>query len=90
VSLDEDTLFSSSVELPSNLVEGNYVVRIFLTRDGRVVNRYATVIYVQKVGLERFLYNLAYERPLIYGLMSLAIAIAAGWSASAVFGYLRG
>lgn len=89
VRVMEETLFRSRVALPSNLVEGNYSVRIFLTRDRRVTSRYETVIFVQKVGLERFLYTLAHEQPLIYGLMSLAIAIAAGWTASAVFRYLR-
>ena len=46
-------------------------------------------IYVRKVGLERFLYTLSRQQPLVYGLMSLAIAIFAGWSASTVFRLLR-
>ncbi|MDA0923835.1 MAG: TIGR02186 family protein, partial [Proteobacteria bacterium] len=29
-------------------------------------------------------------RPLIYGILSLVIAIAAGWMASAAFRYMRG
>ncbi|MCG6903088.1 MAG: TIGR02186 family protein [Rhodobacter sp.] len=89
VIVNEQTLFRTSVALPSNLTEGNYTARIFLTRDGRVVDVHETVIYVQKVGLERFLYNLAHERPLVYGILSLVIAISAGWTASAVFRYLR-
>ena len=54
------------------------------------MDNFETKIEVSKVGLERFLYNLAHDRPLIYGLLSLAIAIAAGWMASAVFRYMRG
>ena len=42
-------------------------------------------IEVRKVGLERWLYRLALEQPFIYGIMSLAIAISAGWGASAAF-----
>ena len=90
VRVREQTLFNTSVALPANLTEGLYVVRIFLTRDGAVVTEETDAILVEKVGLERFLYTLAHDRPLIYGLMSLAIAIAAGWTASAVFRYLRG
>jgi len=41
------------------------------------------------VGLERFLFSLSREQPLLYGLMSLAIAIFAGWAASAVFQVIR-
>lgn len=89
VVLRDDTLFSTTVALPSDLTEGDYRTRIFLTRDGEVVDSYSTSIFVQKVGLERLIYTLAHERPLIYGLLSLAIAIAAGWGASAVFRWVR-
>ena len=89
VVLDEETLFKTQIALPANLTEGAYITRIFLTRNGKVVDTYETTIAVQKVGLERWLFNLAHERPLIYGLLSLFIAIVAGWGASAVFRYLR-
>lgn len=89
IDVTEETLFGTSVALPANLTEGDYTARIFLTRGGRVIDQYQTTIFVQKVGLERFLFNLAHERPLIYGILSLTIAIAAGWAASAVFRYLR-
>ncbi len=89
VSLSRDTLFETRIKLPANLTEGFYVARIFLTRDGNVVDEYVTTIPVKKVGLERWLYNLAHENAFLYGLMSLAIAIAAGWSASAVFTLFR-
>lgn len=90
VTILDDTLFRANVALPSNLTEGNYDTRIFLTRDGAVVARHDTTINVSKVGLEKWIYALAHERPLIYGLLSLAIAIAAGWGASALFRYIRG
>ena len=85
VTLSEDTLFNTSVSLPSNLTEGDYRTRIFLTRNGQVISNYETTIAVRKVGLERWVYSLAHEQPLIYGLMALVIAIAAGWGASAFF-----
>ena len=89
VDLEADTLFRAAVELPANLVEGDYATRIFLTRGGEVIDQYQTAIVVNKVGLERWLYELAHQRPLAYGLLSLAIAIAAGWGASAAFRALQ-
>lgn len=89
VTLDEGTLFSTTVRLPANLHEGDYRARFFLTRNGMVVDQHTTDIAVQKVGLERFLFRLSRENPLVYGLMSLAIAIFAGWLASAAFRVLR-
>lgn len=89
VALDEQTLFRTAIRLPANLTEGAYDTRIFLTRQGRVVSQFKTTIDVRKVGLERWLFTLSREEPLAYGLMSLAIAIAAGWGASAAFQALR-
>ncbi|MGB7241182.1 MAG: TIGR02186 family protein [Sulfitobacter sp.] len=89
VTIDEQTLFRASVQLPAALTEGDYVTRIFLTRDGNVVSDYETTIDVKKVGMERWLYELSRGQPMLYGLMSLAIAIGAGWAASAVFRMFR-
>lgn len=89
VTVRQDTLFDARIRLPANLTEGDYETRIFLTRDREIVARYETVIAVRKVGLERLIYNLAHERPLVYGILALAIAILAGWGASAAFQLLR-
>lgn len=89
VTLRHETLFDTSIQLPANLVEGTYRTRIILTRGGEVLDIFEQDIAVRKVGLERFIYNLAHERPLAYGILSLFIAISAGWLASAVFRYIR-
>jgi len=89
VKLTDDTLFQAQFTLPANLVEGDYLTRIFLTRDRKVVDEFETTIAVRKVGLERWIYALAHEQPLAYGLLSLAIAIFAGWLASTLFRLLR-
>lgn len=89
VEIDQQTLFRSSIALPSNLTEGSYKARIFLTREGNVISDFETEIDVRKVGLERFLFNLAQEQALLYGLLSIVIAIFAGWGASAAFRLLR-
>ena len=89
VTLDQETLFRAAIRLPAALTEGNYQTRIFLTRGGQVVSTYETAIDVRKVGLERWLFTLSRENAFLYGLMSLAIAIAAGWGASAIFSAFR-
>lgn len=89
VVIDDQTLFRTRVRLPAALTEGDYATRIFLTRGGKVISTYEAKIDVRKVGLERWLYSLSREQPLVYGLMSLAIAIAAGWGASAAFSLFR-
>lgn len=89
VELTEDTLFRTDVVLPANLTEGEYKVRLFLLRGKQVVAHQERLIGVRKEGLERFIFNLAHERPLIYGLISLVLAALAGWGASAAFRLVR-
>ena len=89
VELSEATLFRTDVVLPANLTEGEYKVRLFLLRDKRVIASQERVIGVRKEGLERFIFNLAQQQPLIYGLLSLALAAIAGWGASAAFRLIR-
>ncbi|MEO1364158.1 MAG: TIGR02186 family protein, partial [Pseudomonadota bacterium] len=89
VVVDQQSLFRTRIALPAALTEGAYQTRILLTRDGEVVSRYETTIEVRKVGLERWLFTMSRENPFWYGIMSLAIAIAAGWGASAAFSFIR-
>ena len=89
VNIDEQTLFRTSIDMPADISDGDYTARILLTRNGNVVDEFTTIIDVRKVGLERFLFNMSRENPLAYGLMSIAIAIFAGWAASLLFRFFR-
>lgn len=85
VRLAEQTLFQTRFQLPTNLVEGDYVASYYLVRSREVISSGETTITVRKAGIERWLYNLAQERPLRYGLLSVALALAAGWLAATAF-----
>lgn len=89
IIIDEQTLFRASIQMPANLTEGSYATRIFLTRGGEVIDKYETEILVSKVGLERWLFNLSQQHAFLYGLLSLFIAVIAGWGASTIFRLLR-
>ena len=89
IEFAEDTLFRTDVVLPANLTEGDYAVRLFLLRDGRVIAEEDRVINVRKEGLERFLFNLSREQPLVYGILALLLAGLFGWGASAAFRLVR-
>lgn len=89
VQLVEETLFRTDVVLPANLTEGDYKVRLFILRGGQVIDNQERIIGVRKAGVERFLFNLAHQQPLLYGVLSLAMAAIAGWAASAAFRFVR-
>ena len=89
VDFRDETLFRTTVDLPANLTEGAYETRVFLVREGAVVTSFRSAIEDRKVGLERWLFSMSRQQPLMYGIMSLAIAIFAGWGAAALFRLFR-
>jgi uncharacterized protein (TIGR02186 family) len=89
VALAEQTLFQTRFQLPTNLVEGAYATEFFLVRDLEVIASAETTITVQKAGIERWLFNLSQDRPLVYGLLSVTLALAAGWLAATAFRLAR-
>jgi uncharacterized protein (TIGR02186 family) len=85
VSVAEDTLFQTRIELPANLVEGDYAAEFFLVRERKVISSGTTLIRVEKTGIERWLYNLSRNEPLLYGVLSVLLALFAGWLAATAF-----
>jgi uncharacterized protein (TIGR02186 family) len=78
-------LFRAKVVLPANAPTGVYRVEAFLFRDGRLIGRDTSLLQVTKVGFERAVWRFAHERPLLYGLASILIALGAGLAAARVF-----
>lgn len=89
VHIDRDVLFRARVQLPASIIDGAYITRIYLVRDGQVESTFRTAIFVRKDGIERWLYELAYDHPFLYGLLALVIALLAGYGASTVFRIIR-
>jgi uncharacterized protein (TIGR02186 family) len=85
VKVTDETLFETRIRLPANLVEGDYRARIFLLRDKAVVDVFESSIEVRKVGLERWIYTMAQEQSALYGILSILVALTAGWLASTFF-----
>jgi uncharacterized protein (TIGR02186 family) len=85
----EQTLFRADVALPADLTDGEYAVRIFLTRDSAVIASQERVIGVRKEGIERWIFNLSREQPLVTGIAAVLMAALFGWAASAGFRILR-
>jgi uncharacterized protein (TIGR02186 family) len=81
----DNGLFRADIALPAAAPTGRYEADIHLFREGRPVAVRTRTLTVEKVGLERLLYVLAHERPWTYGVVSSLFALAAGWTASAVF-----
>lgn len=89
VILRGGTLYQTTLELPANIIEGDYRIRVYLVREGRVIDQAQIQIPVRKTGIERFLFTASRETPLLYGLGTLIVALLAGYGASELFRRLR-
>ncbi len=79
------TLFRATLDLPANVSDGDYLVDVFLFRNGRLLSINQRNLTIYKQGFERFIYTAAFDYPLAYGIVAVLVAIAVGLSASAVF-----
>ena len=84
VNIIADRLFRAEVTLPTNVPVGRFTANIYLFRDGQLQSRQISSLTIQKQGIEHTLTTLAFDYPFLYGLMCVAIAIAAGLSASLI------
>jgi len=78
-------LFRTEVSLPANITTGDYEVRIIHFRNGEFLAEDNTAIEVKKAGFSAFIYNLAHEYSIFYGIFAIVFAVFAGWLAAAVF-----
>lgn len=80
-----DRLFRTTLSFPANVPPGSYRVEVLQLRDGLVVGAQTSVLVISKVGLEAEIFDAARTAPALYGLVSVILAIGAGWAAGAIF-----
>lgn len=78
-------LFRVRFHFPANVPVGIYRAEVYLVRDGQVIAAQSSPLYVRKTGAERDIYDLAHQRPWLYGLTAVLIALAAGWTGAVLF-----
>jgi len=79
------SLFRSSFDLPANVPVGPLTASIYLFRDGKLLADFTSHVVLRRERLQRLLYDLAFNYPLLYGVLAVLFATIAGLSASAVF-----
>ena len=80
-----ETLFRTRVPVPAGVTRGQYNVEVYLFRGGDVVSAQSTPLFVDATGLERRLFNMAHDAPLLYGLACVFMAMLLGWISSVLF-----
>jgi uncharacterized protein (TIGR02186 family) len=80
-----ERLFRTTIEFPSNVPTGTYLVQVFLVRDRDVVSGQTTPLVVSKVGIDADVFAFAGRQPALYGAIAVLTAMVAGWLASLPF-----
>lgn len=80
-----ERLFRTDLQFPANVPTGAYLVQTFLFRDGQVVSVSATPLVVSKVGFSAYVFDLAQERSVGYGVGAVLGAVMLGFLANAAF-----
>jgi uncharacterized protein (TIGR02186 family) len=80
-----ERLFRTTIHFPANVPTGAYTVSVYLIRDGDVVSAQTTPLAVSKIGFSADVFEFATRESALYGLAAIVLALAAGWSAGAVF-----
>ena len=78
-------LFRAELDLPAVAPTGQYFAEVWLFQDGEPVSVSNLTLTVEKVGLERDVYEFAHRRPWSYGMLTVLLAALMGWGASRLF-----
>ena len=85
VSIIRGALFRTPVELPANIVPGDYEVRVLHVQDDKLIAEDTTYISVAKTGIGAMIYSFAHDYSIFYGFFAVCFAVFAGWLAAAAF-----
>jgi uncharacterized protein (TIGR02186 family) len=85
VNMMSNRLFRTELHFPSNVATGTYLVEVYLFRDGAVTSAEIVPFTVSKIGVGAEVYDFAQNFGAIYGILSIALAVAAGYAAGVAF-----
>ena len=85
VTLMSNRLFRTELNFPSNVRTGTYLVEVYLIREGEVTSAEIVPLNISQIGVSADVFDFAHNLAPLYGLVSVLLALAAGWAASVVF-----
>ena len=80
-----DRLFRVDFHFPANVPTGSYLVEVLLIRDGAIASAQTTPLVVSKIGVGADIFEFAHRHSAAYGIISIVIALVAGWLAHLAF-----
>lgn len=71
-------LYDASFFWPARAKTGDYLVQIFVIRNSQIIGHVSEVVNVQKIGIEQWLSNESQRHGVIFGSISVLMAILSG------------
>jgi len=78
-------LFRAVVRLPANAPIARYYADTYLFRGGQLISSQRIPIAISRVGVERSIHDLATNASTLYGIVTVMLALLAGWGAAVLF-----
>ena len=85
VTLNKDSLFRSYLKLPSNVITGQFEVKILHYRNSKLVSQQINSINVSKSGISAEIYDIAQNYSTLYGIFAVLLAVLVGWGSNLMF-----
>jgi uncharacterized protein (TIGR02186 family) len=85
VLITDGVLYRARIRIPARVPVGTYTAETFLIQDGRVIAAAVRDITIRKGGFEQFVAEAAEEQSVAYGVIAVALSVALGWAAGALF-----
>ncbi len=77
--------YTAEIDWPFEAPPGEYNVEVFAIQNGKVVDKAEAKLKDMRVGVEELLSHMAFEKPALYGIIALVVAIVAGFGVGMVF-----
>jgi len=77
--------YSIMMDWPYQAQPGDYPITVYAVKDGKVVDQVQSKVKVEQVGVVKTLATMAKDNPAFYGILSIGIALGAGFGVSLVF-----
>lgn len=85
LEIPEGKLYKHYFRFPPAATEGKYVVETFAFLKGELVGYGQDVIEIRKVGLEHWLTETSQNSPVLFGILSVLVAVGAGLGVGMIF-----
>lgn len=85
ISFFGETLFKTRIHFPDTMPSGTYRIEVYLIQDGHLLSTQTIPLSAIKTGFEAGVFVISRTHPLLYGIISVLVALSCGWLGHRLF-----